>query len=80
MEGPLSFMCSIGETFFLSKVVDKQLGLKSLASFTNIGLDTYILLWKYCHNCLPRFLLKIYSAKVSYCQNSDIKEVCITLV
>ena len=29
---------------------------------------------------LPWGLLKIYSAKVSYCQNSDIKEVIIALV
>ena len=37
MEGPLRFMCSIGKTFFLTKVADKQLRLKSLASFTKIG-------------------------------------------
>ena len=29
---------------------------------------------------LPWGLLKIYSAKVSYCQNSDIREVIIALV
>ena len=29
---------------------------------------------------LPWGLLKIYSSKVSYCQNSDIREVIIALV
>ena len=52
MEDSLSFMCSIGETFFLTKVVDKQLGLKLLASFTNMGPDKYILLQKYCPTLL----------------------------
>ena len=46
MKDPLSFMCSIGETFLLKKVVDKQLGLNLLDVVTNIGPDTYILLWK----------------------------------
>ena len=42
MEGLLSFMYFIGKTFFFTKVVDKQLTLKSLASFTNRGPDTYM--------------------------------------
>ena len=44
MEGPFCFMCSIGKTSLFTKVGDKQLGLKLLASFTNIDLDTFILL------------------------------------
>ena len=36
MEGLLRFMRSTGKTFFFTKVGDKQLGLKSLDSFTNI--------------------------------------------
>ena len=39
MEDPFSFMCSIGKKHF-RKVEDKQLGLRSSASFKNIGPDT----------------------------------------
>ena len=56
MEGPLGFMCSIGKTFFLTKVTDKQLRLKSLASFTNRGPDTYVLLLKYCYTSVVSHL------------------------
>ena len=47
MEDSLSFMCSIEETFFLTKVVDKQLGLKLVVSFTNMGPDIYIYIYIY---------------------------------
>ena len=40
IESPLRFVYSIGKTFFFTKVGDKQLGLRSLASFTNVGPDT----------------------------------------
>ena len=42
MEGLLHIMCFIEKTFFFTKVGEKQLGLKSLASFTNIGPNTYL--------------------------------------
>ena len=48
--------------------------LKTQTKYKNTKIDTCL------QGLLPRFMLKIYSAKVSYCQNSDIKEVCITLV
>ena len=44
-------MCSIGKLFFHAKVVHKQVGLKSLASFT------YILLWKYCQTSVVTHLM-----------------------
>ena len=50
-------MCSIGKTFFFTKIEYKQLRLNSLASFTNIGPDTYILLWKYCHTSVASHLM-----------------------
>ena len=56
MEGPLSFICSIGKCFFFPKVGDKQLGLKSLASFTNIGPDAYVYC---CGNTVIVLLLAI---------------------
>ena len=49
MGGPLWSMCSIEKHFFFTKVGYKQLRLRSVASFTNTGPDTYILLWKHCH-------------------------------
>ena len=49
-------MCSIAKTFFFTKIGDKQLVLNSLANFTNVGPDTYILLRKYCHTSVPDHL------------------------
>ena len=52
MENSLNFMCSIGK-FFL-----RIFRLKSLACFTHIGPNTYILLCKYCYitKWFPRHL------------------------
>ena len=42
MWGPLCTMRFIRKTFLFSKVGDKQFGLRSLVTFTNIGPDTYM--------------------------------------
>ena len=53
MEGPLSFICSIGKTVFSRKLETNR----SLASFTKIGPGTCILWCKYCHNSVASHLL-----------------------
>ena len=51
-----------------------KFSFEAQAKYKNTKIQTCL------QGLLPWGLLKIYSAKVSYCQNSDIKEVIIALV
>ena len=58
----------------VDKYIFSKFMLQTQTKYKNTKIETCL------QGLLPRFILKIYSTKVSYCQNSDIKEVCITLV